>query len=180
VATKINYDILNSLRNDISKEFKNVQIVITPSIEPYIKTIFQFSLDRSRNQLNSTKLLQWFVDNVRIETHSKMLVIVDADAYSAGLNFVFGEAFSNGLIAVVYLPRLKQEFYGLEPNEQLFYERVVKECVHELGHACGLTHCNKARCVMHFSNSLHDTDFKKQSFCDTCTSQRIASVKLMD
>jgi archaemetzincin len=180
VATKINYNTLNSLGNDISKEFENIQVVISPSIEPYIKTIFQFSLDRSRNQLNSTKLLQWFLDNVRIETNSKILIIVDADAYSSGLNFVFGEAFSNGIIAAIYLPRLKQEFYGLEPNEQLFYERMVKECVHELGHTCGLTHCKKARCVMHFSNSLHDTDIKGRSFCDTCNSQQIASVKLID
>ena len=81
VATKINYNTLNSLGNDISKEFENIQVVIAPSIEPYIKTIFQFSLDRSRNQLNSTKLLQWFLDNVRIEANSKILIAVDADGF---------------------------------------------------------------------------------------------------
>jgi archaemetzincin len=38
------------------------------------------------------------------------------------------------------------------------------EAVHELGHAFGLTHCEKSRCVMHFSNSLQDTDFKHYIF----------------
>jgi predicted Zn-dependent protease len=39
----------------------------------------------------------------------------------------------------------------------------------ELGHAFGLAHCSSTRCVMHFSNSLHDTDFKKRDFCDSCS-----------
>jgi peptidase M54-like protein len=34
-------------------------------------------------------------------------------------------------------------------DEQLFYGRLVKESVHELGH---LAHCDSKRCVMHFSN----------------------------
>jgi archaemetzincin len=46
--------------------------------------------------------------------------------------------------------------------------RVIKEAVHELGHALGLTHCEKSRCVMHFSNSLQDTDFKHYMFCERC------------
>jgi len=36
-------------------------------------------------------------------------------------------------------------------------QRVIKEAVHELGHAFGLTHCENSKCVMHFSNSLQDT-----------------------
>jgi archaemetzincin len=72
---------------------------------------------------------------------------------SNGLNFVFGEAIGNGGIAIIYLPRIKQEFHGLKPNEQMFYERLVKESVHELGHVFGLAHCKNTRCVMQFSNS---------------------------
>lgn len=60
-----------------------------------------------------------------------MLVIFGSHAYHYRLNFVLGEAYCNGRIAVIYLPRIKQEFYGLNPNEQLFYERMVKESAHE-------------------------------------------------
>ncbi len=85
-----------------------------------------------------------------------------------GLNFVFGQAMAGGRDAVVALPRLRQEFYGLPEDEVLFKERAIKEAVHELGHTYGLGHCPNSRCVMHFSNSLADTDIKGASFCRTC------------
>jgi archaemetzincin len=44
----------------------------------------------------------------------------------------------------------------------------VKEAVHELGHMFGLDHCSDLRCVMHFSNSLADTDRKGRDFCPSC------------
>jgi archaemetzincin len=37
-----------------------------------------------------------------------------------------------------------------------FGQRLVKEAVHELGHAFGLNHCENIECVMHFSNSLQN------------------------
>jgi archaemetzincin len=40
--------------------------------------------------------------------------------------------------------------------------------VHELGHVFGLEHCPDPECVMHFSNSLLDTDRKSTSFCSQC------------
>lgn len=168
VAANVDFNTLNSLGNDISKVFENIQVTVGPSVEASSKTIFEFCFDRTRNQLNSTRLLQWFLDKFRLDTQSKVLIIVDADAYTTGLNFVFGEAYNNGNIAAIYLPRLKQEFYGLEANEQLFYERMVKEAVHELGHTFDLAHCDNKLCVMHFSNSLPETDIKGRSFCKNC------------
>ena len=99
---------------------------------------------------------------------TKILAIGDLDAYSNGLNFVFGEAYIDGSISAIYLPRLRQEFYGLKADNSLFHQRIVKEAVHELGHAFGLHHCNNQMCVMHFINSLQDTDVKQKSFCDNC------------
>ncbi len=58
------------------------------------------------------------------------------------MNFVFGEAYKGGRVAAIYLPRLRQEFYGLESNKLVFHERIVKEAIHELGHTFGLFHCN--------------------------------------
>ena len=74
----------------------------------------------------------------------------------------------DGSISAIYLPRLRQEFYGLKQDESIFYERLVKEEVHELGHAFGLNHCENIKCIMHFSNSLSDTDIKTSRLCNVC------------
>jgi archaemetzincin len=169
VLTALDYSTLQSLANDLSKEFKNTKVTVGSSlIQSDAETGFQSNFDRNRNQWNSPKLLRSLSEKFKSDINTKTLFILDADAYSYGLNFVFGEAIGNGAIAIIYLPRIKQEFYGFKSNELLFYERLVKESVHELGHVFGLAHCNSIRCVMHFSNSLHDTDVKKRSFCNSC------------
>ena len=98
----------------------------------------------------------------------RLLGLVDLDLYTPGLNFVFGQASMGGREALIALPRLQQSFYGLPDDEALFHERAIKEAVHELGHTYGLAHCPDATCVMHFSNSLPDTDFKGKEFCAVC------------
>ena len=123
-------------------------------------------------QWKSNDILQWLSDKYNKPsskpTTTKILAICDFDAYSGRLNFVFGQAYADGSISAIYLPRLRQEFYGLKPDEYPFYQRIVKEAVHELGHAFGLNHCKNIKCVTHFSNSLSDTDIKRSQFCNVC------------
>jgi archaemetzincin len=160
--------------NDVSREFEGIRVkiadtannTIISSVKKYAKS--QYLFDTNRNQWNSPKLLDWFNDKLKPNNDRIILVILDVDAYSHGLNFVLGEAFPRGGLGAVYLARIKEEFYGLRPNHKLFYERMVKECVHELGHIFGFVHCPNKECVMHFSNTLDDTDFKAKSFCGTC------------
>jgi predicted Zn-dependent protease len=128
-----------------------------------------------RSQLNSDKLLRWLATSTANNTKSYhprktiILGICNFDAYSLGLNFVFGQASLTGGLAAIYLPRLRQDFYGLGADTSIFIERVLKEATHEVGHAFGLEHCPKRSCVMHFSNSLADTDYKAKDFCNMCT-----------
>ena len=98
----------------------------------------------------------------------RVLGVIVADCYARGLNFIFGQASSHGRDCFIALPRLRQSFYGLPEDKPLFRERVLKEAVHELGHTYGLGHCPDPGCVMHFSNSLHDTDVKGTEFCSRC------------
>jgi archaemetzincin len=97
-----------------------------------------------------------------------ILGVADADLYTQELNFIFGLADSNRNIALISLARLREEFYGHSRNNRLFMQRALKEAVHELGHLLGLEHCSDMRCVMHFSNSLQDTDIKSTTFCPNC------------
>lgn len=99
---------------------------------------------------------------------TRLLGIADINLFSPGLNFVFGQADYPNRIGVISLTLLKQENYGLPGDLVLLIERAQKEAVHELGHTFGLGHCQDGTCVMHFSNSLIDTDVKKINFCRRC------------
>ena len=101
----------------------------------------------------------------------QVMGLTKADCYSNGLSFIFGQAVLNGREAFVALPRLHQSYYDLPEDEALFRTRVLKEVVHELGHTWGLAHCPNRHCVMHFSNTLHDTDIKGAYFCEQCQKQ---------
>ena len=132
-----------------------------------------YLFDKARKQWISDSLLDWLLEYSEPDITTKVLAICDLDAYSDELNFVFGEAHLGGRVAAIYLPRLREEFYVRKSdnnnnNNNLFEQRVIKEAVHELGHTFGLRHCQISRCVMHFSNSLQDTDFKDDKFCERC------------
>lgn len=118
-----------------------------------------------RRQYLSSKLLASLGKAGREE---KVVGVADVDLYVPRLNFVFGEADAPSGTAIISLCRLRQEYYGLASDEALFLGRATKEIVHELGHTFGLEHCSNNRCVMHFSNSLADTDLKEAHFCSMC------------
>lgn len=121
--------------------------------------------DPERKQYLSSRLLSAVGRAGRDE---RIVGIADVDLYVPRLNFVFGEADMSSGTAVISLYRLRPEYYGSAPDEVLFLDRATKEIVHELGHTFGLEHCPDPRCVMHFSNSLADTDVKEPRFCGKC------------
>jgi archaemetzincin len=123
--------------------------------------------DRKRGQYVGRRILVTLA-RLPVPNAERVLGVIDADCYAAGLNFILGQASLHGRDAFIALARLRQSFYGLPEDEALFRERAFKEAVHELGHTYGLHHCPNPRCVMHFSNRLHDTDVKGSEFCSRC------------
>ncbi|MEE8325651.1 MAG: archaemetzincin family Zn-dependent metalloprotease [candidate division NC10 bacterium] len=123
--------------------------------------------DTVRGQYSSTNILRWVLQDVPADAR-KVVAITDGDLFIPVLTFVFGEAQLGGKGSVVSTARLGQDYNGLPSPPHMFRARVVKECVHELGHTFGLTHCPSARCVMSRSNTLLDVDAKAQTLCPDC------------
>lgn len=120
-----------------------------------------------RGQYFATPILEELKQNIPKDAE-KVLGVLDVDIFVPALNFIFGQADLGGKVALISLIRLREEFYGNSKNEKLFFDRTIKEAVHELGHTFGLKHCDNPKCVMHFSNSLLDTDIKETDFCEEC------------
>lgn len=117
------------------------------------------SYDARRRQLRADVLLK----RVALASERPVVGLTDADCYAPPLNFVFGVAHQHGNSAVVSLARLRTR-----ANEGTFLARAMKEIFHEAGHGAGLQHCSNRRCVMHFSNSLPETDTKGELLCAAC------------
>lgn len=128
----------------------------------------EFSYNAARDQYNAEIIVKKMMETMPLDAE-KLLGVVDADLFVPGLNFVFGLAADNA--AIISLTRLRPEYYGEEKNEYVFRDRALKEAVHELGHTFGLHHCPDIRCIMHFSNSLEDTDIKGPGFCRICSAR---------
>jgi archaemetzincin len=124
-------------------------------------------LNPTRGQYSSTMVLQSLRTMAR-ERGERVLDVEAVDLYAGDLNFVFGEADPDTGTAVVSTHRLRPELYGEEPSPGRLLSRLIKEAVHELGHTFRLGHCPNPQCVMHFSNSILDTDIKGPRFCQRC------------
>ncbi len=157
----IDPDTLDSLARSLRETYQCEAVVAGREAVP------ERTYNPRRGQYHSTRILQK-LERIERMDDELLLGVIDEDLYVPELNFVFGEADMMARVAVIGLPRLRQEYYGLDPDRDLFLLRAAKEAVHELGHTCGLGHCPDRKCVMHFSNSLQETDVKSRAFCAAC------------
>ena len=121
----------------------------------------------ARRQYHSTQLLR-MLHELRQDEHQILLGVTALDLFIPIFTFVFGEAQVGGSAALMSVYRLRQEYYGLPGNRDLFFVRAEKEAAHELGHVFGLAHCRSFDCLMRFSNSVEDVDVKAADFCMLC------------
>jgi len=129
------------------------------------------AFDPRRGQHSSTAILKWLVS--RPQPGGRMLAMTDADLFIPVLTFVYGEAQLGGLAAVMSTARLLGESPAAV-SPALFADRVIKECVHELGHTFGLIHCDTPGCVMTRSVNLLEVDAKRIALCELCDARYIA------
>lgn len=123
--------------------------------------------DRTRRQYSSTALLAALLA-ANPDPAAKILGIAGVDLYIPVLTFVYGEAQLGGNAAIASSYRLRNSFYGLKADHNLTLTRLLKECVHEIGHTMGLVHCPDYRCAMNASNSVEEIDLKNEAYCPAC------------
>jgi archaemetzincin len=164
-----------------------IRLLQTPEVEPMVtdhlqrhlgeafpcevKTCGQFILhstefDTDRAQYCAASVLLRLAKT--LPAGEGLLAVVGDDLFAPGLNFVFGEADPKNRSAIISLARLRATYPGQELTTRLFRHRMLTEAAHEVGHLLGLGHCPKPSCVMHFSNSLSETDRKKAEPCPEC------------
>ena len=154
-----------TIKEDLVKSFKMLSAFPIKLIEDSEYPLFAF--EPKRNQYYAKKIIGKLVNELPSDCE-KLIGITDVDICTPVLTFVYGEAQLGGDVAIVSLNRLKQEFYFLPSNNKLLVERLLKECIHELGHCYGLFHCNQSKCVMFFSSSILSIDNKQKKFCLRC------------
>jgi archaemetzincin len=161
---KVDVSLLHHLRTAIPQtlhigcEILPYELDPTPSYHP------------ERQQYHSSEILQRMQPLLRPQDW-RFLAIADVDLYIPILKYVFGEAQMGGQCAVVSVHRLRQEFYGLESDDDLLRQRLLKESVHEVGHTLNLRHCQDYSCVMASSHSVEWIDVRESTLCDSCRAQ---------
>lgn len=98
----------------------------------------------------------------------KTMGLLRVDLYIPILTYIFGQSVLNGKTSIASIYRLRNELYGLNPDNRLLEERFRKVIAHEMGHAFGLIHCLNPACIMRSSTYVEDLDQKELRFCSKC------------
>jgi archaemetzincin len=156
-------EALTAVRVGVDGEFGvPVREVQLPGVE--------FAYDAGRNQYGSIPVLEMLSRRCPADA-LKLLAVTERDLFIPVLTFVFGHAQLGGRVAVISLARLRQEFYGLAPDRDVFLERVSKEALHETGHTFGLVHCPEQGCAMSLATGIRHIDLKNAAFCPSCAAR---------
>jgi len=164
IVGNVSSDIVNDVAKTLSEAFQaevSLSYINSIPLDLYVPSRAQYRADAVNLWLSMkfSKVLN------KVDF---LIALIEYDAYVPGLNFVFGLASPYLKLTSVYLYRLKFMLPPSNEGKKLFKERVRKEVMHELGHLLGLEHCPNIYCVMHFSNSIMDTDRKSWKYCNLC------------
>ncbi|MCK5134577.1 MAG: archaemetzincin family Zn-dependent metalloprotease [Bacteroidales bacterium] len=157
-------DLTGRIEEDISHEFH------------YPVHLEECNLDLSRfynpgrRQYNANGILKVLLDVAPREA-VKTMGLLRVDLYIPILTYIFGQAALNGNSGIASLYRLRNELYGIQPDNALLIDRFSKVIIHELGHSFGLIHCTYPVCIMRSSTYVEDLDQKEKHFCYNCQAE---------
>ena len=191
----INILVLNDIsRNVLRFLAKNLSDIFEADIKISRHIIVPTELfNEEKKQYDGRKLLRFLTENMTLkEVRGINLAVFDRDLFTGNLDYVFGVASPFPRVCIISLLRLHPHFEedyftgGLQKRKAgrfplivkrlsstektLYYERILKEAIHGIGHTMGLIHCSESKCIMYPSGSLGDIDAKHIAFCKRCRS----------
>lgn len=158
---RLRVGLCQEIAERISEFFPFPVRILDPVEEP------RYAHVSTRRQYSSTAILEE-ITKIPPSEEGKIIGITNVDLCTPVLTFVFGATQLSGRAALVSLFRLRPEFYGLGVDDELFFERALKEVIHELAHSFGLIHCKRPACIMYLANTIKNVDQKDLGFCASC------------
>lgn len=123
-------------------------------------------LAKSKIRYDASKILEKYKSNQNTLLITEVDIACKNDERNVDEWGIFGLGYTPGRICVVSTFRLK--WYST--NKALINSRIVKVCLHELGHNFGLAHCtNNKKCMMTAaSGTLKQVDAEDKILCEKC------------
>jgi len=97
-----------------------------------------------------------------------LLGITDVDTFEDSSSLLYNFSNPEDIVALVSTQRFNFRGDREVFEKDIFFQRILKETTHEIGHLMGFRHCFNNYCVMYFSYSINDTDKKEAFFCHEC------------
>jgi archaemetzincin len=146
----------------------NIQTMLAAPVEmaPAMK-IPEEAFQSHRCQYDAGLVLK-HLSGLSFPEYSRLLAVTDVDLCTPIHTFVFGEAELGKNLAIVSNFRLMHLEEGVKAPEDIYYERLVKVALHEIGHTLSLYHCDTPKCLMQASRGLRHLDELDIIFCDRC------------
>jgi archaemetzincin len=147
----------------------NIQAMLEAPVEmlPAMK-IPEKAFQSHRGQYDAGLVLK-HLTGLSFPDYSRLLAVTDVDLCTPIHTFIYGEAELGKNLAIVSNFRLMYTEEGIPAAEDIYYERLVKVALHEIGHTLSLYHCETPKCLMQVSRGLKHLDELDIIFCDRCS-----------
>ena len=179
----VSMSMLNKLKFHLNQAFDSfffdIQFIEDKKLHP---DMFKFGVKEEHNLLNNSlekvflqptnKFYEIIIDKKFEYNLDIGLGLINLPIYSSSnenLLFLFGEAHSKYMCAIVSTHNLIDMFNFEDLRLKKIERRIYKEIIHEIGHLIlGCGHCLNDYCVMRFSKNIKEIDSKSIYLCEKC------------
>lgn len=141
--------------------FRGIDFGFLPEYKKDINTRTRWRGDIECKQHSSSSIISSFIkDDTKKKDEFARVILTNKRIYKRGLNFLFGQAFHSGGVAICSCARF------FKNNRVTPERRFAKLTIHEIGHLLGIDHCKDSKCIMAPSSNLKEADNRNVFMCE--------------